>query len=110
MLQPRSRIPPHYGSVNGRLIVHLPLIVPPDCGALQAAGEARGWREGECLVFDDSFQHLAWNASDQVRVVMLLDIWNPQLSAAEREAFSALLVGIDDFHDAAAASRSERFG
>ena len=110
VLRPHSRIPPHYGSVNGRLIVHLPLIVPPDCGALQVAGEQRGWREGECMVFDDSFEHLAWNQSDHVRVVMLLDIWNPQLSAAEREAFAALLIGVDDFHDAALAARSERFG
>lgn len=101
VLRPHRRIPPHFGSINGRLIVHMPLIVPPNCGALCAAGEARVWEPGRCLIFDDSFLHEAWNDSDQLRVVMLLDIWNPQLSAQEREAFSAALAAVDDFNVAA---------
>lgn len=101
VLRPHSRIPPHFGSINGRLIVHLPLIVPPNCGALCAAGEARAWEPGRCLIFDDSFLHEAWNDSDQLRVVMLLDIWNPQLSAREQTAFSAALAAVDDFNVAA---------
>jgi aspartate beta-hydroxylase len=98
VLRPGAHIPPHYGSVNGRLIVHLPLIVPPNCGALCAAGELREWQEGRCLIFDDSFVHEAWNNSDQTRVVMLLDIWNPQLSPVEQAAFGAALCAIDDFN------------
>jgi aspartate beta-hydroxylase len=98
LLKPGAHIPPHYGSVNGRLIVHLPLIVPPDCGYLCAAGEKRAWQEGRCLIFDDSFVHEAWNDSDQPRVVMLLDIWNPQLSEVERRGFSAALESIDRFN------------
>lgn len=98
LLKPGAHIPPHYGSVNGRLIVHLPLIVPPDCGALCAAGEKRAWEEGKCLIFDDSFVHEAWNDSEQARVVMLLDIWNPQLSETERRGFSAALESIDEFN------------
>ena len=98
LLKPGAHIPPHYGSVNGRLIVHLPLIVPPDCGALCAAGEKRAWEEGRCLIFDDSFVHEAWNDSDQPRVVMLLDIWNPQLTEVERRGFSAALESIDRFN------------
>lgn len=98
VLKPGAHIPPHYGSVNGRLIVHLPLVVPPNCGALCANGEMREWQEGRCLIFDDSFVHEAWNNSDQTRVVMLLDIWNPQLEAVEREAFSAALASIDAFN------------
>jgi aspartate beta-hydroxylase len=98
LLKPGAHIPPHYGSVNGRLIVHLPLIVPPNCGYLCAAGEKRAWEEGRCLIFDDSFVHEAWNDSDLPRVVMLLDIWNPQLSDAERRGFSAALESIDRFN------------
>ena len=98
VLRPHAHIPPHYGSVNGRLIVHLPLVVPPDCGFLAVAGEKRGWEEGKCLVFDDSFAHEAWNDSDQTRVVMLLDIWNPQLTAVEQQAFAGALTSLDEFN------------
>jgi aspartate beta-hydroxylase len=91
VLRPHSRIPPHYGAVNGRLVVHLPLIVPPDCGALSAVGEARGWQEGRLMMFDDSFEHEAWNHSDQTRVVLIFDTWNPNLSEVEREAFRRVL-------------------
>jgi aspartate beta-hydroxylase len=98
LLRPGAHIPPHFGSVNGRLIVHLPLIVPKDCGALCAAGEMRAWEEGRCLVFDDSFVHEAWNNSGETRVVLLLDIWNPQLTQPERLAFSAALESIDAFN------------
>lgn len=100
VLKPHAHIPLHYGSVNGRLIVHLPLIVPENCGALKVAGEARAWEEGRCMIFDDSIEHEAWNASEQVRVVMLIDIWNPQLTAAERAAYSIALKSVDDFNDA----------
>ncbi len=97
VLKPHTRIQPHFGSVNGRLVVHLPLIVPPHCGALRVMDEARGWTEGQCLIFDDAFEHEAWNESDQTRVVLILDIWNPQLSGPEREAFSILLQAAQHF-------------
>ncbi|MEX1197368.1 MAG: aspartyl/asparaginyl beta-hydroxylase domain-containing protein [Pseudohongiellaceae bacterium] len=91
VLRPHSRIPVHTGSVNGRLVVHLPLIVPENCGALRVADEQRAWQEGECMIFDDAFKHEAWNDSDDTRVVLILDTWNPDLSQAEREAFSQML-------------------
>lgn len=101
VLKPHSRIPPHHGTVNGRLIVHLPLVVPPDCGALKVAGEARGWQEGRLMMFDDSFEHEAWNDSDETRVVLIFDTWNPQLSAVEREAFRRVLATAQRFERAA---------
>lgn len=97
VLKAHSRIPPHHGTVNGRLIIHVPLIVPFNCGALKAANEQRTWEEGKCIIFDDSFAHEAWNDSDHTRVVLLVDTWNPHLDEPEREAFSAALVAIDDF-------------
>lgn len=101
VLKPHSRIPPHYGTVNGRLIVHLPLVVPADCGALKAAGEARGWQEGRLMMFDDSFEHEAWNDSDKTRVVLIFDTWNPHLSEVEREAFRRVLATAQRFERAA---------
>jgi aspartate beta-hydroxylase len=98
VLRPGTHIPPHTGVINGRLTVHLPLMVPPDCGALAAAREPRAWREGECLVFDDSFVHEAWNRSGRTRVVLIFDVWNPDLSAAEREALAAGIAAIGEFH------------
>lgn len=109
VLQPNAHIPPHYGSVNGRLIVHLPLVVPINCGALAVAGELRQWEEARCLVFDDSFVHEAWNNSNQVRVVLLLDVWNPQLSEAERQAFAAALVTLDEFNVKVLGNRATTF-
>lgn len=98
VLKPRTRIPPHTGVMNGRLTVHLPLVVPPDCGALRVGSEARGWSEGRCLVFDDSIVHEAWNDSDATRVVLIFDVWDPQLAPEERAALAAGIAAVGDFH------------
>jgi aspartate beta-hydroxylase len=83
LLRPGARIPPHTGVANTRLICHLPLIVPPSCG-FRVGNETRPWVEGRAWVFDDTIEHEAWNLSDQVRVILLFDIWQPELSTAER--------------------------
>ncbi|WP_460726022.1 aspartyl/asparaginyl beta-hydroxylase domain-containing protein [Lysobacter rhizosphaerae] len=98
LLAPRTRIPPHTGVINGRLTVHLPLVVPPRCGALRAGEEARPWEEGQCLVFDDSFIHEAWNDSPHLRAVLIFDIWHPALSATEREALSGVITALSEFN------------
>ncbi|HEX7966137.1 MAG TPA: aspartyl/asparaginyl beta-hydroxylase domain-containing protein [Gammaproteobacteria bacterium] len=97
ILQPGAHIPPHFGLANYKLVVHLPLIVPPDC-AIRVGHETRGWKEGECLIFDDSFQHEAWNRSPDTRAVLILDLWNPAVTAAEREGITALVAGITAFN------------
>jgi aspartyl/asparaginyl beta-hydroxylase (cupin superfamily) len=78
------------------LICHLPLLVPDQCG-LRVGNEVRPWREGELLIFDDSIEHEAWNRSDEIRVVLLFDIWRPELSQEERTLLSAMLTSIDRF-------------
>ena len=98
VLRPKTHIPPHTGVINGRLTVHLPLIVPENCGALRAGEEARSWKAGECLIFDDSFLHEAWNDSDETRVVLIFDIWNPHLSEAERSGLATAIAALGDFH------------
>ncbi|MBU6469253.1 MAG: aspartyl/asparaginyl beta-hydroxylase domain-containing protein [Gammaproteobacteria bacterium] len=85
VLAPGAHIPPHTGVINIRLVAHLALIIPPDCG-IRVGTETRGWKEGECIVFDDTFEHEAWNKSAHTRVVLIFDIWNPYLTEIEREA------------------------
>lgn len=96
VLRPGARIPPHHGFMNTRLICHLPLIVPPDCG-IRVGNETRAWREGEVLVFDDSIEHEAWNASSQRRAVLIFDIWRPELSDKERALVAMMLAAIDQY-------------
>lgn len=98
VLRPGTHIPPHTGVINGRLTVHLPLIVPADCGALAVAQEARPWQEGRCLVFDDSYVHEAWNRSAHTRVVLIFDLWNPALTLPEREALTAGITALGAFN------------
>ncbi|HVU30685.1 MAG TPA: aspartyl/asparaginyl beta-hydroxylase domain-containing protein [Sphingomicrobium sp.] len=90
VLEPNSRIAPHTGITNARLIAHLPLIVPDDCG-FRVGGEERRWEVGKTLVFDDMTVHEAWNDSDRIRVVLIADLWRPELSAAERAAVTDLM-------------------
>ena len=90
LLAPQTRIPPHTGAANTRLVCHLPLIVPPNCG-FRVGETTREWRVGEAFVFDDTIEHEAWNDSDELRVVLIIDLWAPALSEAEREAVSAVI-------------------
>ena len=89
-LAPHTRIPPHTGSTNARLLTHLPLILPGPAG-FRVGNETRSWRMRNAWVFDDTIEHEAWNDADQTRVILIFDVWNPLLSDAERELISSLL-------------------
>jgi aspartate beta-hydroxylase len=88
ILEPNTRIPPHTGVTNTRCTVHLPLIVPPDCG-FRVGATTREWIPGQAWVFDDTIEHEAWNLSDTPRAILIFDIWNPLLSAAECDMIKA---------------------
>jgi aspartyl/asparaginyl beta-hydroxylase (cupin superfamily) len=92
LLRAGARIAPHTGTHNARLICHLPLIVPPNCG-FRVGNETRQWEEGKLLIFDDTIEHEAWNESTQDRVVLIFDIWRPELSEQERREVAALFHG-----------------
>ncbi len=83
-LEPGAHIPPHTGMLNSRLICHLPLIVPPGCW-FRVGNETREWEEGKLLIFDDSIEHEASNPSGELRIILLFDIWRPELSEPERQ-------------------------
>src|SRR5262249_12646320 len=97
ILDAHTRIPPHVGVNNARLIVHLPLVVPPGCG-FRVGGETRSWDPGKAFVFDAPIEHEAWNDSDAPRAVLILDTWNPQVSPAERELVTALTAAVGDYY------------
>ncbi len=99
VLQPKTRIPPHTGVSNTRLVVHLPLILPGDC-AFRVGNETRVWREGEAWVFDDTIEHEAWNDSDRPRTILIFDIWSPFLTEAERELVARVTAAADTFNGA----------
>jgi aspartyl/asparaginyl beta-hydroxylase (cupin superfamily) len=100
VLQPHTHIPPHTGSSNTRLIAHLPLIIPENC-RFRVGNDTRPWTMGESFVFDDTVEHEAWNDSDQLRVVLIFDVWNPLLTAAERALVNAMTQALNAY-DAAA--------
>ncbi|MBS0570582.1 MAG: aspartyl/asparaginyl beta-hydroxylase domain-containing protein [Proteobacteria bacterium] len=104
VLTPGTHILKHRGVTNTRLVTHLPLIIPPNC-AINVGGEEKVWQIGEVFGFDDSIEHEAWNRSDQTRVVMLMDVWNPYLTPPECEAITTLIEGIGDFNEAAGIDR-----
>ena len=84
ILKPGTHLPAHTGVSNVRAIVHLPLVVPADCG-FRVGGETRVWEEGRAWVFDDTIEHEAWNRSDQPRAILILDVWNPHIMPEERD-------------------------
>lgn len=95
-LRPGARIEPHTGFLNTRLICHLPLIVPPGC-YFRVGNEERQWQKGRAWVFDDTIDHEAWNSSGETRVILIFDIWRPELTAEERGLVAALMEAVDSY-------------
>jgi aspartate beta-hydroxylase len=108
-LHPKSNIKPHTAPMNFRLRIHLPLEVPgvvpspddrvatannneedesrpaspPQCG-IRVGPLVRPWNTGQALVLDDAYRHGVWNETDGVRVLLLVDIWHPDVTMTER--------------------------
>lgn len=95
-LEPAAHIPPHTGMLNCRLVCHLPLIVPKGCW-LRVGNETREWEEGKMLIFDDSIEHEARNPTGELRIILLFDVWRPELTETERQAISTIFDAIDGF-------------
>lgn len=96
LLKPRTHIPPHVGVTNVRLVVHIPLIVPPAC-SFRCGNAWREWEVGKALIFDDTIEHEAKNDSDQLRVVLIFDIWRPELTETEKRLLGEIMAGMDAF-------------
>lgn len=103
-LHGKSSIRAHSGPMNLRLRVHLPLLVPkqttlvnndaertsrPTIG-IRLADQTREWHEGSALVLDDSYVHEVWNDSEEPRVLLLLDLWHPDVKMEEKERITKM--------------------
>ena len=79
IFEPGKHLPPHRGPYNGVLRFHLGLVVPdqPDKVGIRVDKEVCHWEEGKALIFDDAYEHEAWNHSDAVRVVLFVDFEKP---------------------------------
>lgn len=93
ILKPGTHIPPHHGLINTRLICHIPLVVPAGC-RLRVGAKTREVAEGQAMIFDDSFEHEAWNDGDAVRAVLLFEIWRPEISEEEKVALTAMFEAV----------------
>ncbi|PXW70058.1 aspartyl/asparaginyl beta-hydroxylase [Blastomonas natatoria] len=96
LLRPGTHIRPHHGMLNTRLICHLPLITNPDC-AIRVGNETRRWQHGKLLIFDDSIEHEAWNRGSATRIILLFEIWRPEISQDERAALTTIFESIAAF-------------
>lgn len=100
-LEARTHIPPHTGSTNARLLTHLPLILPGPA-RFRVGNVTRAWKMGEAWVFDDTIEHEAWNDADELRVILIFDVWNPLLSEAERDLICAMMTARNSYYTAGA--------
>jgi aspartyl/asparaginyl beta-hydroxylase (cupin superfamily) len=105
ILDANTKIPAHTGVTNTRCTVHLPLIVPPGCG-FRVGATTREWVPGEAWVFDDTIEHEAWNNSDTPRAILIFDVWNPLLTAAERDLIQTATEVYGRYYAAAEGQRS----
>jgi beta-hydroxylase len=86
ILAPGKKIPQHRGPWRGVLRYHLALRVPdpPEASGISVGGEVAHWEEGRSLLFDDGYEHHAWNDTDEVRVVLFVDVVRPLRPPADR--------------------------
>jgi aspartate beta-hydroxylase len=89
-LRPQTHIASHRGSLNVRLRCHLGIVVPDGGCAIRIGGETRSWQEGRCMVLDDHFEHEAWNRTRHDRLVLVVDMWHPDLAPTEIRLLTAL--------------------
>jgi beta-hydroxylase len=79
ILSPGKHVGAHRGPYRGVLRYHLGLRVPEpqDAAGISVGGQVAHWREGGSLLFDDGYEHFAWNDTDGLRVVLFLDVERP---------------------------------
>ncbi|XP_017960963.1 aspartyl/asparaginyl beta-hydroxylase isoform X5 [Drosophila navojoa] len=87
----QTHVWPHCGPTNCRLRAHLTLVAPePHLTSLRVAEQERTWHEGDLFIFDDSFEHEVWHNGTQLRLVLILDLWHPDLTAQQRSQLTPI--------------------
>jgi beta-hydroxylase len=79
IFEPGKHLPAHRGPYNGLLRLHLGLIVPEPRGqvAIRVENQICHWEEGRAIVFDDAYEHEAWNNTGKIRVILFVDFVKP---------------------------------
>lgn len=87
---PKTHITTHHGPTNKKLRCYLPLVCPPNKCRLRVGDDVVDLVQGTAVLFDDSFDHEAWNDADEPRIVLIFDVWHPDLSPREVKFLSFL--------------------
>ncbi|NXX45678.1 ASPH hydroxylase, partial [Tricholaema leucomelas] len=90
IMHPGTHVWPHTGPTNCRLRMHLGLVIPKEGCRIRCAQENRTWEEGKVLIFDDSFEHEVWQDAAASRLIFIVDVWHPELTAQERRTLPAI--------------------
>lgn len=79
ILAPHYHIPPHKGPTRAVIRAHLGLKVPKDAHNvwIRVDDQVLHWKEGEVVLFDDSYEHEVRNDTDETRAVLFIDIDRP---------------------------------
>uniref|UniRef100_A0A8C6SHV2 Un-named hu7910 n=1 Tax=Neogobius melanostomus TaxID=47308 RepID=A0A8C6SHV2_9GOBI len=90
VMQPGTHVWPHTGPTNCRLRLHLGLVIPKTGCRIRCTDSTREWDEGKVLIFDDSFEHEVWQDADSFRLIFIVDVWHPELTAYQRQTLSPI--------------------
>ncbi|XP_039922258.1 aspartyl/asparaginyl beta-hydroxylase isoform X7 [Hirundo rustica] len=90
VMHPGTHVWPHTGPTNCRLRMHLGLVIPKEGCRIRCAQENRDWEEGKVLIFDDSFEHEVWQDAESYRLIFIVDVWHPELTAQQRRTLPAI--------------------
>jgi aspartyl/asparaginyl beta-hydroxylase (cupin superfamily) len=84
-INPGTHIPAHRGPFNLKLTCHLGLVGLDGC-KFRCNDKMQKWEDGKTFIFDDSLEHEAWNNGKQQRIVLIVDLFHPDLTESERTA------------------------
>ncbi|XP_028424802.1 aspartyl/asparaginyl beta-hydroxylase isoform X3 [Perca flavescens] len=90
VMHPGTHVWPHTGPTNCRLRMHLGLVVPKQGCRIRCTDQTREWEEGKVLIFDDSFEHEVWQDAERYRLIFIVDVWHPELTAYQRQTLSPI--------------------
>ncbi|XP_069477204.1 aspartyl/asparaginyl beta-hydroxylase isoform X4 [Ambystoma mexicanum] len=90
VMHPGTHVWPHTGPTNCRLRMHLGLVIPNEGCRIRCANDTRSWDEGKVLIFDDSFEHEVWQDARDYRLIFIVDVWHPELTAQQRRTLPAI--------------------